>query len=371
MSNQWLDALSTAGMNELAIQLREAPADTVSGEADSRSLRVDLSASRVVDVTGEEAAGFLQGQFSNDLSKVSATRAQITGYCTPKGRLLALPLIMAIDSGFRLVLPASVKEGFVKRLSMFVMRAKVTIREREELICSGVIADDTGSTGAMADGLGALPAGVMDVANGPDGQIVRWHDMPGSGSGSGSSARARYLVIADSERQVDLWQQGNDLPARTDALWRLADIRAGVPTIGKETLEAFVPQMLNLQLIDGLSFTKGCYPGQEIVARMQYLGKLKRHMRYFMSDKALDMSDSDTEAGSAIIPPPGSRLQTETDADAGVVVDAVLASSGHLEILAVVKVSTDGQTLLSDTVPLAAAELPYPLPTLEQPLGAG
>lgn len=346
MGDEWAGILESAGVNGGG-GVRDADAKVVIDRTDCAQLS-DLTVLSVLDVCGEDAKTFLQGQLINDILKVSATRAQITGYCTPKGRLLALPIIVGIDNGFRLVLPQDIKDAFVKRLSMFIMRAKVTIAERVDCACSGVIASEDGDLVSLGSLLGALPAAAMDVASSAQGQVIRWHDMPGS------VPRARYLLIGTKESQVSVWSAGRELPMANDALWRLGDIRAGLPSITSGVLEAFVPQMLNLQLIAGLSFTKGCYPGQEIVARMQYLGKLKRHMRRF----TMPLEDAQSA------PAAGSMLATDGDADAGIVVDSVVNPAGDAEVLAVVKVSTTNATLNIAGQVMTAGELPYELPSL-------
>lgn len=348
MSNQWAETLVSAGMNDLAMS--DEHGAVVALDNALQAQLVDLSRLSVVDISGDDAAAFLQGQFSNDLGKVSPMRAQMTGYCTPKGRLLALPLIVGIEGGYRLLLPADIRDGFVKRLSMFIMRAKVTVSVREDWLCTGIVAADDGSLGPFTEFTGALPAAVMDAASSTEQQVVRWHDLAGSAAGS----RARYLVIADRERQLELWRSATQATVSGSALWRLGDIRAGIPSITSGVQESFVPQMLNLQLIDGLSFTKGCYPGQEIVARMQYLGKLKRHMRRFSAP---------VPAGEPM-PVAGDSLTAGAGEDAGVVVDAVAGPEGQIELLAVVKVSATDSDLLCNGQPVTAVELPYELPSL-------
>lgn len=313
---------------------------------------VDLSGLCVVEITGDEALEFLQGQFCNDLKQVSSTHAQITGYCTPKGRLLALPTIVGFDSGYRLLLAESVKDAFIKRLSMFVMRAKVTIRELSDKRCIGVIAAANNLGADLQSVLGPTPAAPLDVVSSQSVQIIRWHDD------YTSEQRARFLIIADHDAAQTLWTQDGELVRAGHSAWRLADISAGVPSITAGVVEAFVPQMINLQLIEGLSFTKGCYPGQEIIARMHYLGKLKRHMRLF--HLPLDA----TAQGAGLAPIAGSTLSCGTDREAGVVVDAVQLADETIYLLAVVKVSVNDGTLEFENRELLARDLPYDLPSL-------
>jgi folate-binding protein YgfZ len=348
MSNEWVEILKS-----YEIEPFDADAATmaqVEKTSQETPQIVDLSGFSIVEVTGDDAQAFLQGQFCNDLKQVSSTHAQITGYCTPKGRLLALPTIVGIDSGFRLLVPQSVKEAFIKRLSMFVMRSKVSIREMSEMRCVGVIAADDGTGGIIQSLFGSVPVAPFDVSTSPNVQIIRWHDD------HARRQRARFLVIADNETIKSLWNGQTEVVRSGHGAWRLADISAGVPSVTGGVVEAFVPQMMNLQLIDGLSFTKGCYPGQEIVARMQYLGKLKRHMRFFQLPlQATPVSTS---------PVAGSKLSCGSDQEAGVVVDAAQLGDDAIFMLAIVKVSANEGVLQYEDRDLVAHDLPYELPSL-------
>ena len=304
----------------------------------------------VVDARGADTVTFLQGQLSNDLAGAGASRACLAGYCNPKGRLLALPLVLTLaDGGLRLIVERGLVEGLLQRLRMFVMRADVTFSPRDDLVCLGLTGAADGGE-APAHGVAALsgpmPGDVLEVVGGADGsdgaQLCRWHDVPADGPGE-ASARRRYLIVV----------AGDAVPADAGAdgerAWRLGDIAAGLPRIVAATREAFVPQMVNLQLVDGLSFRKGCYPGQEIVARMQYLGKLKRHMRRFH-----------VAGGDAPPVEPGTTLAAGDDADGGTVVDAVRTSAGT-ELLAVVRIATDPASLRVGEAALEPRPLPYAL----------
>jgi folate-binding protein YgfZ len=358
MNEQWAETLEADGVQPAAAG-PDSSTDVVAETSDEAQL-VDLSSLSILEITGADAATFLQGQFCNDLGQVSVTRAQITGYCTPKGRLLALPTIVGFDQGFRLLVPIDVREAFVKRLSMFVMRSKVVIAERADWVCTGVLASTDGALGQAASRLGALPRSALDVATSETRQIIHWHDA------RWGAERARYVVLASIEDQSALWKACDQMAKTGRAVWRLGDISAGVPSVTTGVVDAFVPQMLNLQLTGGLSFTKGCYPGQEIVARMQYLGKLKRHMRRFRLPP--------DAKGQVAVPAAGDTLTTDEDADAGIVVDAILGADGQAELLAVVKVSANDVTLFSNDHPLVPLDLPYELPSLVQadvPTSAG
>ncbi|MBX2880053.1 MAG: folate-binding protein [Granulosicoccus sp.] len=305
---------------------------------------VDLSYLGVLEVTGSDAESFLQAQLCNDFTQVAPTQAQITGYCTPKGRLLGLPVALMGDNAIFLIAPISVVEPLLKRLSMFVLRAEVRIKQRSDLLCLGLIAGDQSNLGQAGALLGKLPDTPLAVSQSEQSYLIRWHDDL-----TGSSVRTRYIHLASVAQQIDIWNASPELAKAPSANWQLADIAAGIPTITSEIAEQFVPQMINLQLIDALSFTKGCYPGQEIVARMQYLGKLKRQMRLFRFDNA------------ELIPLPGEKVSTTDDSEAGVVVNAVGNADGEGLALVVVKKTMADQAMSVGNLELSPQNLPYSL----------
>ena len=349
MVSSWQSAMEEYGISSALDSTVELPHSH--GLADS-PLWVDLSYLSVVKVSGGDAVDFLKGQFCNDLGAVSADHAQLNGYCTPKGRLLALPIVVGTESGFLLLVPDSVSEAFVKRLSMFVMRSDVTIEIKDECLCTGIISDSAGDWGqAFSPSLELAEEPLSAAMESSNRHIISWHPME-----IGGARRQRRLVIAAESQQLADWQNHRDRPTSSASVWRLGDIQQGVPSVMASTSDAFVPQMVNLQLIDALSFTKGCYPGQEIVARMQYLGKIKRRMLRF-AIPLVDVVDA------SVVPSAGDALVNGDDGNAGVVVDAVI-HDGHVELLAVIKVSADENTFAFQGAALSAATLPYDLPSL-------
>lgn len=352
MIKQWHDLLRAS---QAGTQSALDSADQLASYCAADSLQISaLSGHVIYEITGADAQSFLQGQFCNDLAQVSFSQAQVTGYCTPKGRLLALPVILGFDNGYRLLVPADIAPAFIKRLSMFVMRSDVQITHLDEWVAMGITVSSQDKPEDLAGTLGELPAGELSVNTTEDAQLIRWHD-----DHSGDSARKRYLRLGSVESQSNVWSRFAEAGKSSENTWRLGDISAGIPSIREGVLEAFVPQMMNLQLINGLSFKKGCYPGQEIVARMQYLGKLKRHMRVFsMSYKAQDF---DVNANLQ----PGKGLCIGADENAGVVVDAMPTGPDSALVLAVTKVTSGDDTLTLHGVPLTGCKMPYELPTLE------
>ena len=340
-----------------------------------------LSALVAVDVTGDEAEPFLQGQLCNDLVALAPGAAQLNGWCSPKGRLLASPTVHRLADGFRLVLPADLVPGFVQRLRMFVLRAAVSVAPRDDLVALALFAPaDASGEGIVRAWLDAAGVGLGDdglaagtaprAALGPDGaSALVAHELragPDTAPGAAPLRRLLAFVPAASVDAVAAAVPGAAAlsAAGTDGAWRLADVRAGLPQVRAATRDAFVPQMVNFGEAGGLSFKKGCYPGQEIVARMQYLGKLKRHMRAFRTvgapggatpvpGDALDARGADDALAAA-----GAAGAAGT-AGAAEVVDAVALDDGSVELLAVVRVDAGDVELDVGGAPARPFELPY------------
>lgn len=224
----------------------------------------------LIAVAGEQAASFLHTQLTNDVEQLGPAQARFAGFCTPKGRLQASFLMWRDADAVYLQLPRAIQPALQKRLSMFVLRAKARLRDATlEAPFEAVLAlGGARATAALAGIVPTLPAAPMAKVDGPFGTVIRLGDAFGA---------PRYLWLASAE------VAGAALPALAPTLalggnqaWRLAAIHAGEPQVGAATQEQFVPQMVNLELLGGVSFKKGCYPGQEIVARTKYLGKIKR-----------------------------------------------------------------------------------------------
>lgn len=299
----------------------------------------DLSYLGLIRASGKDARDFLQGQLTNDIRQLSAEHSQLSSYCSPKGRMLAAFRLFEREGAIYLQLPRDVLPAILKRLRMFVMRAEVTLDDAsDELVCVGLAGD-------CAPDLLPGPAPADDNATVQAGEFTLIR-IPGD--------RPRFELIAPSEAMQAFWSKAaaTATPASPDC-WPLLDIRAGLPTVFSETAESFVPQMANLQLIDGVSFTKGCYTGQEIVARMQYLGKLKRRMYRVRID-------ADQR------PQPGEELFSASSASgqgAGRVVDARPSPTGGYEALVVTQISSAEQNDLhlgeAGGPPVVIEALPY------------
>jgi folate-binding protein YgfZ len=303
----------------------------------------DLGHLGVIAVHGKDAASFLQSQLSNDVSRIDDSTHQLAAYCTPKGRVIGLFRLFRQDDTFYMRLPIDTLETVLQRLRLFVLRADVTLEDvSENFVVIGVSGED--ASAEIENVTGTVPQQPHQLVHTDDLTILR---IPG--------VEACYEVYAGSiESAREFWEALNVRGAPVGmAAWRLLQIQAGMPDIYAATTDLFVPQMLNLQLIHGLDFKKGCYPGQEIVARTQYLGKLKRRMYLGHIDSDLPVQ-------------PGADLYAAGDSEqpAGRIVDAQPHPDGGLSALAVIQISAAESESIhsgaSDGPMFSLRSLPYP-----------
>jgi folate-binding protein YgfZ len=305
----------------------------------------DLSHLGLLRVSGEDAADFLQGQLTNDIKTLGENRSQMAGYCTPQGRMLANFRVFRRDGAFFLQLPLELLEPIQKRLTLFVLMSQVTLEDvTAQLVRIGL--SGTCAPRLLEKLVPDLPVDAGDVVQAESVSLLR---LPGP--------TERFQIMGPLATMQELWSELREQasPASAD-YWGLLDIQAGIPTIYQATSESFVPQMTNMQLVDGVSFDKGCYVGQEVVARMKYLGKLKRHMRL-----ARVTVDRKPQAGEEIY----AAESAASGQGAGTLVDARPAPAGGFEVLVVVEDASFEQNNLhleSPTgAPLEFLQLPYSL----------
>jgi len=279
-----------------------------------------------VTITGPDAKAFLQGQLSNNLDLLSEPHAVLASCNSAQGRVQAILTLIERNDGILAIMPNSMIDLMVGRLRKYLLRSKVVINDsRNALNCFSTTRD------ALASNRLELPAAPGSHIQHEQISVMRWWD----------SQDERYLVIGPGLENKQL----------ADSQWMLADIRAGIPQVYPATHESFVAQMLNLDVLGGISFNKGCYTGQEIIARAHFRGAVKRRMFRFAT-------------GSAP-PTPGTRILLQGDqSHAGEVVMSAAMEAG-CEMLAVVNLlqinaahclETDRAALLE------RMELPYEVP---------
>jgi folate-binding protein YgfZ len=284
----------------------------------------------VIRARGADAASFLHSQLTSDVAQLGATQARLAGFCSAKGRLQAsfvmwrpLPdeVLLACDAG---VLPAT-----LKRLSMFVLRAQCKLDDARAVWPLHGVAGDAAARLAG-------DAAVWERRESGAATLIRLPDAAG----------VPRLLVAGA---LDV----AGLPVLAEETWRWLEVRSGVPTIEPATVDQFVPQMLNLELLGGVDFRKGCYPGQEIVARSQYRGTLKRRMFLFDADAV----------GSA-----GQEVFHSEDPGqpAGMVANAAPRPGSGSSLLVELKLAALDRGSLHlgapDGPPLLRRELPYSVP---------
>jgi folate-binding protein YgfZ len=344
MLNAWLQFLTRHGakMDEQAQEV--AGFATELGQIEAGFV-APLSGLGLIVANGDDAASFLHNQLTNDVEHLDSAEARLAGYCSPKGRLLATFLMWKSADGIMLQLPRQIQPAVQKRLQMFVLRAKAKLADASDSLVALGIGGQQGAD-ALKKHFPELPQQPYAKVDGEAGTLIRVADAFGA---------PRYQWIASREKAEAAWP---DLSAALSPVgasaWRLADIHAGIPQITQPTQEQFVPQMVNFELIGGVNFKKGCYPGQEIVARSQYLGKLKRRMVLANVDTA------DARAGAEVF------SSADPSQPCGMVVNAESNLAGGSDCLVEIKLAAlqDGAVHLGfSTGPaLRFLDLPYALP---------
>ncbi len=336
----WPDFLASIGAtpapagspDTLAFPLPENP---------QRGFLCPLTHLGVISATGDDAENFLHNQLTNDVLGLGMGSAHLAGYCSPKGRLLATMLLWKDGGEILLALPRELLPATMKRLQMFVLRSKVKLADASERLPLFGIA-------AAADAGASFPPAAWQRRPADGGALIRLPDTGGLQralwAGPMQAAPAAWLRCAAT------------LPPAPAALWRWTDILAGVPQVVEATREQFVPQMINFELVGGVNFRKGCYPGQEIVARSQYLGKLKR--------RAL-LAFSDSEKAIA-----GTEVFSDADPaqPCGMLVNAERGPDGRIACLVELKMEAAGTPVhvgAADGPLLSFGELPYSLSAAE------
>ena len=302
---------------------------------------VDLSVLGLIAVSGDDAITFLQGQLTSDVRQLASGRMQYSGMCTPKGRLLASFLLWQSGNTVFIQLPQTLQESIQKRLSMYVLRSKAKLANAvTEWQRFGVVG---AGAAALVGQLAGLPVQNMAMHETAGLMVLRLADD-------------RYeLMVPLSQRETVATTLAAGATALSIDEWIGLDIAAGVPVILPATQEQFVPQMVNFDLIGAVDFKKGCYTGQEIVARSQYLGKLKRRMYRIHAPESM-------AAGESLFSP------DMGDQASGMIVQARSVASGGWDALAVVQVSCVGHPLhlrSLDGELVTWQELPYAVSTLD------
>ncbi len=345
MKDNWKEYLehdAGAVFNEIAVEHFGNP-ERESRVSMAGNTIMDLSQFGLIAIHGEDALNFMQNLFCNDVRDVNTNKGQLSAICNAKGRILANFRIFMRGDSYYLQLPISQVEGILKKLQMYKLMSKVDIVDASNSFvrigcCGPTIEQELAAISTT------LPESVNDTIQQNKLTIIRISD-----------ALPRFELIGEFAEIKAAWQRLNVQAAPVGSYqWQLHDILNGIPNIEPAVSEAFVPQTANLDKIGALSFTKGCYPGQEVVARSQYLGKLKRQMY-------LAHIDSDTPAR------PGDEIfNVDSGEVSGKVVDCQHSADQGYELLAVLRIA-DTQTAAlalnsTEGAKLEIGKLPYQEP---------
>ena len=266
-----------------------------------------LGALGLLSCEGDDARAFLHAQLTSDVAGLGRHDARRTGWCSAKGRLMATMLVVPRDGGFLLQLSRDLAPAVARRLAMFVLRAKVKLADASDAWAQFGLWGPGAAERLAALGLEA-PQEVLGCAHGAAGTVVR-------------VGAERFLVLVPAAERARL---AGALADAGEGAWFLQEIRDGLPRVTLATQELFVPQMVNLERLGAVDFHKGCYPGQEIVARTQYRGALKRRMIR-------------ARVGSAVAAGDALFAEDVAGQPAGVVVNAAGAPEGESELLCVLQ----------------------------------
>ncbi len=313
MNAQWQSFLSDAGAEWADAQVvhfgNPAQEQQIVGHGDTLC---DLSQYGLLAVEGQDALSFLQAQLTQDLRDLSPRLCRLSAYCNPKGQVLAIMRVWQQENGVYLWMPRSLLEPMQHTLSRYILRAAVRLRTVHDVLAIGLAGP--GATERLSAYLGVSPPA-------PEAQLH--HEalsilaLPG--------IVPRYVLYGSIETVHSAWQNlhVNAVPVGANG-WRLLDIRSAQPWIYPQTQGMFIAQMLNLHNLNAISFTKGCYPGQEIIARLQYRGTLKQQLyRIHLDTQAAVMPGSLIFAAKAA-QNSGQIIEAAPSPDGGVVALAVM-----------------------------------------------
>lgn len=299
-----------------------SPADRQSGYA------VCLKQMALLSASGPDALDFLHGQFSNDIRRLDAASTTMAAYCTPQGRILGLFRLWQSSGKLWMMLPDDTLSAIQKRLQIYILRAKVHLAdERAHQVVFGVGGKRAGSV--LSCWFSDLPDAVSDKTESAHGVLIRVPDAFGE---------KRYLFVLAADRAQEVANTlARELALVGENEWTLGDIEAGLPHIPAALQDRFIPQMVNLEEVGALSFKKGCYPGQEVIARSQYRGAVKRKMfrgSFLVPENAGDRAD---------MPVPGTALFDAQGAECGTIVQSARRDARQIDALAVLT-ATGSQT---------------------------
>ncbi len=290
-----------------------------------------LSGFSLLAIGGNDRHEFLHGQFINDLNLIEEPAAQFSAWCNPKGQVISNFLIINTGTTYLLLFKEDLK-GFVQqRLGIFIMRSDVTINDISDNSPLIGLAN-TNDLSLLGSNISTKPGEVQAI----DGLFIIC--LPDNSS--------RYLITGNNEiLNSKVSELTKSLKITDSPNWDLLDILAGLPWITSTTQEQFLPQMLNLDLLNGLSYQKGCYPGQEIIARMHYRGEVKKRLQLINSEVELKVGNN--------------IYENKTENKVGTIINSAIHPDGNFYGLAVIELDKLNEKLFFDHNQITIDSLPY------------
>lgn len=342
MQNKWCSFLRDAGANiHNGITMDFGNPGEEIQSAVNDNVIVDLSHFAIIKVTGNDATDFLHGQFTSDVNTIDKQCFQFSAWCNPKGQVLTNFLLLKVNEGFLLLLPEDIKTQLMQRLQMYILRADITLEDASKSLVRIGISFPKPSQEVKAIFEAIQAAEQMQMYKSAHLFQIQ-ADKP------------RYIMIGMVEAVQPVWKAFEEYskPAGVHT-WALLDILAGLPWVTESTSAMFLPQMLNLDVLGGLSYKKGCYPGQEIITRLYQRGQVKR--RVFL---ASTQNGPDIKTGHLL-------FKQDEEQPAGTIVNIAPDANGGYTMLAVVETekAESGKIILKhqENMPLMFHPLPYSL----------
>ena len=346
MNNDWKNYLLSKGAQltdkELSSGLfRFNDEGEDNSKAMSTDVLCDLSHFSVIVIAGNDARTLMQGQFTNDVAKVSESNSQLSAFCNNKGRMIANFRLFENQQNYFLSMKNDLVERSIKHLQNYILRSHVAIQDiSEQLIHIGLSGDNT--TDLLSSFIDNINTEIDSISHNENYIAIRVAGL-----------KPRYEIFCTLEHAKTLWDKvSQQAEVVNSSSWEYLNIQAGIPFIDANSSEEFVPQMANMELINGISFEKGCYTGQEIVARMHYLGKLKKRCY-----KVHIATENKPKAGDKLF-----AENARAGQNTGAIIEAGKNPESGYDALAVIQIAdTESNLFLNDAVGpvVTVKELPY------------
>ncbi|NOQ88768.1 MAG: folate-binding protein [Gammaproteobacteria bacterium] len=342
MNSDWKNYLLSKGAHLTESDGFRFKEENVSNlESATKDVICDLSQFNTLVVAGGDAAEFMQGQFTNDVMQVNKDHSQLNAFCNKKGRMIANFRLFEHQKNYFLSLRSELVDKSISHLQNYILRAQVAIQDvSDQLIHIGISGDNAAEL--LSPFIGDITQDVDSVSHNEDYIAILV-----------AGPKPRYEVFCSLEHAKSFWQSlSTQAEIVNSNSWDYLNIQAGLPFIDSSSSEEFVPQMANMELINGVSFTKGCFTGQEIVARMHYLGKLKKRCYKVNID-------------SEVKPANGDKLYAENaraGQNTGMIIQSEKNPDSGYDALAVIQIAdTDSNLFLNDAdgPAVTVKQLPY------------